>query len=245
MNVKPGKYENCSKFMDLVECFNITTNVWCKNYVFKRCRVLGFKTLSQVITMVFLAVWHGLCSGYFLCFFFELFPITFEKQILHLCHTNAFIKKNRERYLWIQDVFKFFGKMYFLFFLPHCLTPFVLLKYDVYFPVLWSTRFLVVTVFGLWFVIMGLFERFLKTGGITMTDSRDDVSGKKVNWYYHSVLIIRNLYFLSSNIAKMVQSQISHKYVLVLLRKCDTNNVRFKCIVIFAWFGKWLSNKIK
>jgi lysophospholipid acyltransferase 5 len=181
MNVKPGKYENCSKFMDLVDCFNITTNVWCKNYVYKRCRVLGFKTLSQVITLSFLAIWHGLCSGYFLCFFFELFPITFEKQILRLCDTNAFIKKIRERYLWVQDVFIFLGKMYFLFFLPHCLTPFVLIKYDFYFPVLWYTRFLVVTVFGIWFVIMALFKRLLNSGNIRMAVSRDDVSEKKDN----------------------------------------------------------------
>merc|ERR1712001_127600 len=83
VNVKPAKYENCSKFMDLVESFNITTNVWCKKYVYKRCRVLGLQTMSHIITMAFLAIWHGLCSGYFLCFFLELFPITFEKQMLN------------------------------------------------------------------------------------------------------------------------------------------------------------------
>ena len=48
VNVKPWKYENCEKFMDLVENVNISTNNWCKNYVYKRCMRLGFKSLSHV-----------------------------------------------------------------------------------------------------------------------------------------------------------------------------------------------------
>ena len=160
-NVKPLAYENCSKFMDLVESFNITTNVWCKNYVYKRCRILGFKGLSHAITLAFLAIWHGLCSGYFLSFFLEIFPITFEKQILGLCETSPFMKQVLTRHSWLKDIFKFLGRCYFLFFLPHCLAPFVLIRFKSYMPVLWSTNFLVVTVFGSWFVLKYSFERLM------------------------------------------------------------------------------------
>ena len=157
VNVKPLKYENCEKFTDLVDCFNITTNVWCKNYVYKRClRAFNHKPLSHLITMGFLAIWHGLSSGYFLCFFFELFPITFEKEIIHILNTNPFIKKINERHSWLKEILKVLSKCYFLFFLPHCLTPFVLIRHELYLPVLWSTNFLVLAVFGGWFIVKGI-----------------------------------------------------------------------------------------
>ena len=155
INVKPALYENCGKFVDLVDCFNINTNLWCKNYVYKRCRALGFfPTTSHLITLAFLAIWHGLCSGYFLCFFFEIFPITFEKQILRLSERKS--TETIEKHPWMKDVCRALGKIYFLFFLPHCLIPFVFIKSESYLPVLWSTNFLVVTAFGGWFVIYNI-----------------------------------------------------------------------------------------
>ena len=162
VNVKPWKYENCGKFMDLVENVNITTNLWCKNYVYKRCMKAGFKTLSHVFTMLFLAVWHGLCSGYFLCFFFELFPISFEKQIIRACDNNPKIKRTVEQHVWMKDVFSMLGKLYFLFFFPHCLVPFVLIRFESYMPILWSTKCLVLTIFGSWFVLQTLVEKLCK-----------------------------------------------------------------------------------
>jgi len=50
--------------------------------VFKRLRFLGSKELSQVITLFFLALWHGLYSGYFMNFAFEFFIVLFEKKVL-------------------------------------------------------------------------------------------------------------------------------------------------------------------
>lgn len=50
-------------------------------HVFKRLKFLGNKTLSHVATLVFLAIWHGLHSGYILCFSMEFFIITVERQV--------------------------------------------------------------------------------------------------------------------------------------------------------------------
>ena len=122
----------------------------------------GFKTLSHVFTMLFLAVWHGLCSGYFLCFFFELFPISFEKQIIRVCDNNPKIKRTVEQHVWMKDVFSMLGKLYFLFFFPHCLVPFVLIRFESYMPILWSTKCLVLTIFGSWFVLQTLVEKQCK-----------------------------------------------------------------------------------
>ena len=50
-------------------------------YVFKRLKFLGSKELSQCVTLFFLALWHGLYSGYFMNFAFEFFVVMFEKQV--------------------------------------------------------------------------------------------------------------------------------------------------------------------
>jgi len=179
VNVKPWKYENCEKFMDLVENVNISTNNWCKNYVYKRCMRLGFKSLSHVFTMLFLAIWHGLCSGYFLCFFFELFPITFEKQMISLFQTNPTIKRISEQHTWLKDLMSVLGRCYFLFFFPHCLVPFVLINHESYMPILWSTRFLVLTVFGSWFVCQKLIENVLRWNNAQPTICQNSIEKKE------------------------------------------------------------------
>uniref|UniRef100_A0AC35TRN6 Lysophospholipid acyltransferase 5 n=1 Tax=Rhabditophanes sp. KR3021 TaxID=114890 RepID=A0AC35TRN6_9BILA len=60
-----------SDYQSVVESFNIATNTWSKNYVFKRLRFLGNRTLSQAGTLMYLALWHGYHLGYFLLFGFE------------------------------------------------------------------------------------------------------------------------------------------------------------------------------
>ena len=52
-----------------------------RRYVFKRLRFLGSKELSQAVTLFFLALWHGLYTGYFVNFAFEFFIVIFEKQV--------------------------------------------------------------------------------------------------------------------------------------------------------------------
>lgn len=50
-------------------------------HIFKRLKFLGNKMASQMATMVFLAVWHGLHSGYVLCFSMEFIIVNVEKQV--------------------------------------------------------------------------------------------------------------------------------------------------------------------
>lgn len=49
--------------------------------VFKRLRFLGNKMVSHLSTLLFLTLWHGLHSGYFMCFAMEFIIITVEKQV--------------------------------------------------------------------------------------------------------------------------------------------------------------------
>lgn len=51
------------------------------SHVFKRLKFLGNKLLSQMFTLLFLAIWHGLHSGYFICFSMEFLIVNVEKQV--------------------------------------------------------------------------------------------------------------------------------------------------------------------
>lgn len=54
-------------------------------YLYKRLRFLGNKLLSHFLTLVFVALWHGIAPGFFLCFIGEFVIIVMEQQVLGLC----------------------------------------------------------------------------------------------------------------------------------------------------------------
>lgn len=63
------------------KCANLGFLFSFSRNVFKRCRFLGNKTLSHMLTLLFLTVWHGLHSGYIICFSMEFLIIMVEKQV--------------------------------------------------------------------------------------------------------------------------------------------------------------------
>ncbi|XP_068699220.1 lysophospholipid acyltransferase 5-like [Montipora foliosa] len=85
-NVKLSVYETAYNFQHMIDSFNINTNKWVFRYVFKRLRFLGNKNLSHLLALMFLAVWHGLFLGYFVCFFGEFLVMLMEKQISNMCY---------------------------------------------------------------------------------------------------------------------------------------------------------------
>ena len=50
-------------------------------YLYKRLRFLGNKLLSHFLTLVFVALWHGIAPGFFLCFIGEFVIIVMEQQV--------------------------------------------------------------------------------------------------------------------------------------------------------------------
>jgi lysophospholipid acyltransferase 5 len=44
-------------------------------------KFLGNRYISQAAALVFLAVWHGLHSGYYMCFLLEFVLMKFEKDV--------------------------------------------------------------------------------------------------------------------------------------------------------------------
>ncbi|XP_040568096.1 lysophospholipid acyltransferase 5 [Lepeophtheirus salmonis] len=148
-NVKLRLFESAAKFGDIIASFNCNTNNWVAIYIYKRLKFLGNRFLSQFITLWFLALWHGIHSGYYLTFFNEFIVMNFEKDM------EAIVKKSHRIQEWLKlpgasPIMWVVGKLYVLFFLPHCFLPFALLQNSKYIPVLFKTRGILYIVFLLW-----------------------------------------------------------------------------------------------
>jgi len=64
--------------------------------------------VSQFAALLFLAVWHGLHSGYYMCFFMEFLVMKLEKDVRRTCfHGGSFchakLKKFRLFYLSVGE----------------------------------------------------------------------------------------------------------------------------------------------
>lgn len=82
--VRNFKYRTCLLgpfFQDMLENFNINTSRWSGKYVFRRLAFLGNKTISHVLTLLFLSVWHGFYVGYLILFAIEFGLIIAERNL--------------------------------------------------------------------------------------------------------------------------------------------------------------------
>lgn len=84
-NIKLRIFENTTEFNHYILSFNVNTNQWVAHYVYKRLKFLGNRHVSQLAALLFLSVWHGLHSGYYVCFFMEFIVIYMERDVSYLC----------------------------------------------------------------------------------------------------------------------------------------------------------------
>ncbi|VDK67603.1 unnamed protein product [Litomosoides sigmodontis] len=74
------KWEFGLDFQSAIESFNVGTNAFAKNYLYRRLQWLGNQTYSHLITVIYLALWHGYHLGYFILFFLEFACVLAQKQ---------------------------------------------------------------------------------------------------------------------------------------------------------------------
>ncbi|CAL4063406.1 unnamed protein product, partial [Meganyctiphanes norvegica] len=126
-NVKVRTYEGATTFGHMIASFNTNTNAWVAQYIYKRLRFLNNRYLSQIGALVFLAVWHGLHSGYYACFFMEFVVMKFEKDLASMVNRYPrlvmLLNAGPLKYVKL-----FVLKLYVVVFMGYCLGPFVLLK---------------------------------------------------------------------------------------------------------------------
>lgn len=80
-NIKLRIFEDTYTFGDYVASFNVQTNLWVFQHVYKRLKFLNNRNISHLAALMFLAVWHGFHSGYYMTFFMEFLLIHFEKSV--------------------------------------------------------------------------------------------------------------------------------------------------------------------
>uniref|UniRef100_A0A5S6QDF0 Lysophospholipid acyltransferase 5 n=1 Tax=Trichuris muris TaxID=70415 RepID=A0A5S6QDF0_TRIMR len=92
-NFRLTKFELSATFQGIIESFNYNTNQWAFHYCFKRLRFLGNKNASHVLTLAFLALWHGTDSGYFVCFLFEYVCVIAERQLKYVLRKETSLQR--------------------------------------------------------------------------------------------------------------------------------------------------------
>ncbi|XP_028280261.1 lysophospholipid acyltransferase 5 [Parambassis ranga] len=158
-NMKLWVYETTPLFGGTISSFNINTNAWAARNVFKRLKFLGNKMLSHVTTLFFLTIWHGLHSGYFLCFSMEFIIITVERQAQALVKDSPLLTKvaNSPLYPLIYVMQQFIHWL----FMGYSLLPFCLFTYDKWLKVYSSVYFCGHLFFLLAFLIMPYLRKAL------------------------------------------------------------------------------------
>lgn len=83
-NIKLLVFENTKRFQHYIDSFNVQTNHWVAEYIYKRLKFLNNRQASQLGALVFLAVWHGFHSGYYMCFLMEFLVMVCEREVIRL-----------------------------------------------------------------------------------------------------------------------------------------------------------------
>lgn len=160
-NVRILTFEKVNKLGDYIPSFNVNTNNWVAMYIYKRLKFLGNRMISQAASLLFLAVWHGFHSGYYICFSLEFIFVTFERQFQSMYDKFS---KNHQQLLQsnlIQVLIIITQKLYTFVMIGWCLIPFVYFDYTNYFLV-FSTVYYFGFIFLLsWFLLKSFLYKLL------------------------------------------------------------------------------------
>ncbi|XP_015116616.1 lysophospholipid acyltransferase 5 isoform X1 [Diachasma alloeum] len=145
-NVDLFTFENATTFNHYIQSFNMNSNQWFAEYIYKRLKYLGSRNASQFFTLLFIAVWHGFHFGYYLTFFNEFIIMHFEKDITPVLRKNdklqAMVATPHGKVIaWSIQ------KIYTLIFMGHAFVPFGLLSYSHYMHVYSSVYYFGFLVF--------------------------------------------------------------------------------------------------
>ncbi|XP_030843031.1 lysophospholipid acyltransferase 5 isoform X2 [Strongylocentrotus purpuratus] len=127
--IKPLAFETALSVRDMVATFNISTNTWLARYVYKRLKFLGNRYVSQIVSLMFLAAWHGLHIGYYNNFILEFFIVMFDVQATELFTKVPVLNKlSQHRLLALVKLLVL--KFLMLLFMGYPLVSFVLLRWS-------------------------------------------------------------------------------------------------------------------
>ncbi|XP_028131900.1 lysophospholipid acyltransferase 5 [Diabrotica virgifera virgifera] len=161
-NIKLYIFENTTEFNHYIKSFNVNTNNWIAHYIYKRLKFLGNRQLSQLASLLFLAVWHGFHDGYYICFLFEFMVIYMERDIKSIVNSNDSLK-NFFALPQLQLPLQIILRIYTFVFMGWCLLPFAFLKFSKYWHAMANVSYVGIILFVLWpFVYSPLIRIVLK-----------------------------------------------------------------------------------
>ncbi|KAF8769891.1 Lysophospholipid acyltransferase 5 like protein [Argiope bruennichi] len=141
-NVKLWDFSVTITFEGIIKSFNINTNLWVAQYVFKRLKFLGNRLISQAAALLFLAIWHGLHSGYYHCFISEFIVMYFEKDVEDILDKRLPKLKARLTQGALKIPVLIFLKIYVDVFMGYCLVSFAMLSWSKYMKVYGSVYYI-------------------------------------------------------------------------------------------------------
>ncbi|XP_051818637.1 lysophospholipid acyltransferase 5 [Antechinus flavipes] len=140
-NMKVWLFETTPRFTGTIASFNINTNAWVARYFFKRLKFLGNKVVSQGLSLLFLALWHGLHSGYLICFQMEFLIVIVERQVATLITESPVLNKLAS-ITALKPIFYLVQQTIHWLFMGYSMTAFCLFTWDKWFRVYKSIYFL-------------------------------------------------------------------------------------------------------
>ncbi|XP_026759701.1 lysophospholipid acyltransferase 5 [Galleria mellonella] len=151
-NIKLLQFECATKFQHYIDSFNCNTNYFAAEYVYKRLKFLGNRHLSQFFTLLFLALWHGIRSGYYVTFFNEFIIIYMEKELEPIIKKTVIYQKWSSNIIvkWLVFIIL---KLYALIYMGWSLVPFDVKVYSKWFTVYSSLYFSGFLLFLPWTVV--------------------------------------------------------------------------------------------
>lgn len=174
-NVNVIQFETTPTFGGIIKSFNITTNTFAAKYVFKRLKFLGFRPASHFFTLLFLALWHGWATGYYVTFAMEFLIMKLEWEVrccFSLCldqYLKLFVfqvltiiesmrRRNKvlDQFLsafYIRWPLYIFFRIYTIIMFGYCLVPFTLLSFHKWYPVLSQIYFIGHVIYLSWFFV--------------------------------------------------------------------------------------------
>ncbi|XP_053209784.1 lysophospholipid acyltransferase 5-like [Panonychus citri] len=234
-NADPYLFETSPNFTGLIKAFNITTNQWSGKYVFKRLKFLGNRIISHAATLMFLAVWHGWKSGYYVTFGMEFLIMKMEWEVMAIIKNLRQSNKSLDNLLnqsYIRLPILIFLHIYTVYMFGYCLASFTLLTYKRWVPVLKHVYFSGHLFYISWILISPWVHKMVLPE--RRSSSRSSISSSS-----SSSLSSTSTTSLPSSLSQSKPSEITNNLPTqqLLSDESKTNLINQICIIYYNYYN--------
>ncbi|KAF8362046.1 mboa-6 [Pristionchus pacificus] len=156
-----GKWELGMDYTSVVESFNVGTNTFAKNHLFRRMRWMNSKMGAQFATLMYLAIWHGYHLGYFLLFIFEMACMLAQEQFYTIIKRLPSLRSLLDQ-PWTHPFKILFGRIVMTYSMGFAFLTFGLIKKEIWWGPVKSLYFVgFIIYFLVWPILFQVLIRVL------------------------------------------------------------------------------------